>query len=155
MQKTELFEGVRRVVILFSGDSGFYSGCQSLYRDLREMMEKKELSAVVRILPGISSVSYLASCIGESYHDARICSMHGKEIVNLAEIIRMEKKTFLLMSGVKDVRRLGQMLSEAGLNDCVVVAGYQLSYPEQKIRSALILVPIYALAELKILVRNP
>ena len=47
------------------------------------------------------------------------------------------------------------MLSEAGLNDCVVVAGYQLSYPEQKIRSALILVPIYALAELKILVRNP
>ena len=134
MQKTELFEGVRRVVILFSGDSGFYSGCQSLYRDLREMMEKKELSAVVRIFPGISSVSYLASCIGESYHDARICSMHGKEIVNLAEIIRTEKKTFLLMSGVKDVRRLGQMLSEAGLNDCVVVAGYQLSYPEQKIR---------------------
>lgn len=124
-----------RVVILFSGDSGFYSGCQSLYQALQEEIEAGRLNATVRIMPGISSVAYLAAGIGVCYQDADICSMHGKSLINLTERIRSHKKTFLIMSGVQDVNRLGNLLADAGLQDCEIFVGYQLSYPEQKIRN--------------------
>lgn len=124
-----------RIVILFSGDSGFYSGCQALYRSLQAEIMAGNIEASVCILPGISSIAYLAACIGESYQGAAIYSIHGKELFNLASKIKREKKTFLLMSGVKDVNRLGKLLMKAGLCDCEILAGYQLSYPEQKILS--------------------
>lgn len=131
-EKNLLLDG-GRVVILFSGDSGFYSGCQLLYRTLQDEIEEGQLNAFIRIMPGISSIAYLAACIGESYQDAALCSMHGKELPNLAGRIRRQEKTFLLMSGVKDVNRLGKLLVEAELNHCRVMVGYQLSYPEQNI----------------------
>ena len=133
-EKSLLLDG-GKVVILFSGDSGFYSGCQALYRALQKEIDGGRLEAELRVMPGISSVAYLAACIGESYQDAAVCSMHGKELPNLAGKIKGQKKTFLLMSGVKDLNRLGGLLVEAGLNDCEILTGYQLSYPEQQILS--------------------
>ena len=122
-----------KVVVLFSGDSGFYSGCQSLYHALQEEISTGQLKAKMHVMPGISSVAFLASCIGESYQDAAVYSMHGKEIHNLAHRIQTEQKTFLIMSGVKDVNRLGESLIKAGMNDCEIITGYQMSYAEQQI----------------------
>ena len=123
----------RKIVILFSGDTGFYSGCQKLYEALLGEINHGRLQATVTVMPGISSVAYLAACMGENYQDAAICSMHGKELPNLVKRIRREKKTFLLVSGLKDIHKLGELLMEAGLAACSVVVGYQLSYPEQQI----------------------
>lgn len=123
----------KKAVVLFSGDSGFYSGCRSLYEELEKEICNGQLKASVRVLSGISSVSYLASCMGESYHDAAVYSMHGKEVPNLVGRIRSNAKTFLLMSGVKDVNRLGSLLTNAGITECKIVTGYQLSYKEQRI----------------------
>lgn len=122
-----------RVVVLFSGDSGCYSGCQALAHCLHEAVAEKRFLADIRILPGISSVSYLASCIRESYQDAAIMSMHGKLLPDLARRIQENEKTFLFMSGVKDMRKLGITLTEAFMNDCVITAGYQLSYEDEEI----------------------
>ena len=133
MQEDLTLEG-RKAVVLFSGDSGFYSGCQDLYRALQTEISTGGLRASVHIMPGISSVAYLASCIGESYQDASIYSMHGKEISDLTGKIKSAAKTFLLMSGAMDVNKLGTMLTEAGMNECEIWVGYQLSYPEQQIR---------------------
>ncbi len=135
IQEKVLLPDGGKVVVLFSGDSGFFSGCQAMNQALQKEIAVGELTASVRILPGISSVAYLASCIGESYQDAAICSMHGKELPNLARKIAEEEKTFLLMSGVKDINRLGRMLMDAGLEKCEILAGYRLSYPEQRILS--------------------
>lgn len=133
LQESDRMPGEKKVVILFSGDSGFYSGCRSVYRALRAEVEAGRLKASITIKPGISSVAYLAACIGESYEDAAICSVHGKELPNLAKRIRQEKKTFLLTAGVKDMNRLGRLLTDAGLRDCKIWTGCQLSYPEQKV----------------------
>lgn len=122
-----------KTVILFSGDTGFYSGCQKLYDALLRAVNDGRLQADVTVMPGISSVAYLAACMGENYQDAVICSMHGKELPDLAKKIRKGKKLFLLMSGLKDVHKLGKLLLNAGLTECTVTAGYQLSYPEQRI----------------------
>lgn len=123
----------RKVVILFSGDTGFYSGCQKLYDALLREVNDGRLHTSVTVMPGISSVAYLAACMGENYQDADICSMHGKELPNLEKKIRMGKQIFLLMSGLKDIHKLGKLLLDAGLIECTVVVGYQLSYPEQLI----------------------
>ena len=133
LQGNDTFYEDKNVVILFSGDSGFYSGCQSLYRSLRVETESGALDADISIMPGISSIAYLAACTGESYQDAEICSIHGRKQANLADIIRHNSKTFMLMSGVNDVNSLGQLLLDAGLNQCIVIAGYELSYETQEI----------------------
>lgn len=133
MQSVTSSKADRKVVILFSGDTGFYSGCQKLYEALLGEINHGRLQATVTVMPGISSVAYLAACMGENYQDAAICSMHGKELPNLVKRIRREKKTFLLVSGLKDIHKLGELLMEAGLAACSVVVGYQLSYPEQQI----------------------
>ncbi len=133
LQETSLFMEKRKIVILFSGDSGFYSGCQSLYAALEKEIREGRFKASIRILPGISCVAYLAACTGESWHDAAVYSLHGKELCNLANRINRNSKTFLLTSGVRDMNQIGKELSAAGMSACEVIVGYQLSYPEQKI----------------------
>lgn len=138
-KKQEELAGTRtkKVVILFSGDSGFYSGCEKLYQSLEYEIKQGELSASLRILPGISSISYLSASTGVSYHDAAIRSIHGKNAweQEVLVTIKHHTKTFLLTSGVKDIRALGQLLLENGLELCSIIAGYQLSYPEQELLS--------------------
>lgn len=123
----------RKVVILLSGDSGFYSGCQSLYTALKKEISEGRLQASLNVMPGISSVAYLSACIGESYQDAAVYSIHGKRLPDLARRLKNHPKTFLLTSGVRDVNWLGDILTEAGMGDCEIVTGYQLSYEEQRI----------------------
>lgn len=133
LQRIQSLQNVRKTVILFSGDSGFYSGCQSLYTELTNEIRENRLRASVRILPGISSVAYLAACIGESYQDGAVYSIHGKTVSNLVRRIQCSPKTFLLTSGLKDINWLGRLLLDAGLTECQIIAGYQLSYEEQRI----------------------
>ena len=124
-----------RVTVLFSGDTGFYSGCRKLYVALQEAIAAGALNAEVRILPGISSVVSLAARVGESYEDAAILSMHGKKLNRLSATVESHEKVFLLTSGSEDIRKIGRLLAEAGLTDCEVTVGYQMSYPEESIRS--------------------
>lgn len=123
-----------RVTVLFSGDTGFYSGCRKLYAALQEAVAIGALKAEVRTLPGISSVATLAARVGESYEDAAILSMHGKKLNRLSTTVESHEKVFLLTSGSEDIRKIGRLLAEAGLTDCEVIVGYQLSYPEESIR---------------------
>ena len=123
-----------RVTVLFSGDTGFYSGCRKLYVALQEAVAAGVLNAGVQILPGISSVATLAARVGESYEDAAILSMHGKKLNRLSATVESHEKVFLLTSGSEDIRKIGRLLAEAGLTDCEVTVGYQMSYPEENIR---------------------
>ena len=132
-QEKNQFTEDKRAVVLFSGDSGFYSGCHALYAALEQEIREQRLRAEVHIMPGISSVACLASCIGISYQDAAVYSMHGKEVCNLIRRIKHNSKTFLLMSGVRDVNRLGRLLTEAGMTECRIVTGYRLSYEDQMV----------------------
>lgn len=132
-EDTEKFSNV---LILFSGDTGFYSGSRKLYMAIKNEISKGKLNADVSILPGISSVSYMAAAVGETYSDAYICSIHGVKLSNITSRISRHSKTFMLMSGVKDVNMLGQLLSSDeryGLQNSSVTVGYQLSYPDENI----------------------
>ena len=127
----ELSGSGAKIAILFSGDTGFYSGCGRLYEKLKERNDCR-----IQIYPGISSVSYFAAKTGYSYQDAAVLSIHGHTqeeawTGNLIEKIRYSEKTFLLMSGKADVQKLGLLLQDHHLNSCRILTGYQLSYPEE------------------------
>ena len=127
---------ISNVLILFSGDTGFYSGSRKLYMAIKNEISEGKLNADVSILPGITSVSYMAATVGEIYSDAYICSIHGVKLSNITSRISRHAKTFMLMSGVKDVNMLGQLLSSDeryGLQKSSVTVGYQLSYPDENI----------------------
>lgn len=138
MQEEYVEEDVKAVV-LFSGDSGFYSGCEKLYQALCEW--KKELpkeQAAIRIYPGISSVAYLAAAAGINWQDAKLMSVHGKGGVDhwkssVLHTVRSHEKTFLLLSGVQDIQQLGNILWENGCDRCNIAVGYQLSYEEEMV----------------------
>lgn len=128
---TEERSGTLRITVLFSGDSGFYSGAQKLYGQLREHGIKK-----VSVLPGISSLSMLSARTGISWQDASIVSLHGTAeeqwLPELLEAVRYSSKTFLIFSGPEDVRKLPQVLRD--IPSLRVVLGRNLSYPDETVR---------------------
>lgn len=123
----------RKVAVLFSGDTGFYSGAGKLYRVLQQAVEQGELRARVKLYPGICAVSYLAASLGVSWEDAAVESIHGREI-NLPGLLQNHARTFLLLSGSEDVNRIGKIMLENHLQEAKVYLGFQLSYPEEQIR---------------------
>ena len=131
-------ENSAKIVILFSGDTGFYSGCEKLYNELckHKGMGKAE------VLPGISSLSMLSARTGISWQDAKILSTHGVEPAlwksRLLDAAKHEKKTFLLTSGEADVQEIGNLLSSEFAKEewknLKIYLGYQLSYPQEWIK---------------------
>ena len=123
---------IRNAVVLFTGDSGFYSGAQKLYAELQSWDEDLE----IRIRPGISSVSYLAARLGVSYHDAQLFSLHGRKnpemLWLLMDRIRYSERTFVLVSDASDLRDIGSGLLRGGL-DCELHIGMDLSYSHERV----------------------
>ena len=121
-----------KVAAAFSGDSGFYSGAQSMKKALEEANEKGILKSETTILPGISSVSALAARLGVSWNDAVLASIHGRR-ANVVNLVRKNTKVFLLLSGKNEFEMLVNKFREAGINHVKISAGYRLSYPEEKL----------------------
>ena len=116
----------------FSGDSGFYSGAQSMKKALDEANEKGTLKSETTILPGISSVSALAARFGVSWNDAVLASIHGRR-TNVVNLVRKNPKVFLLLSGKNDFEMLVSKFREARINNVKISAGYRISYPDEKL----------------------
>ncbi len=126
-------EKIRCAAIVFSGDTGFYSGARTMTKALNDWQKNVEL----KVIPGISSVSYLAARLGESYEDAFIYSLHGrntqKQLQDLANEVRYRKKIFTLLSGAGDIVRLAGILTDMGI-DAFIYAGANLSYENESIK---------------------
>ena len=125
-----------RAAVLFSGDTGFYSGAEKLAPALRKWAYESGIKCDVRIHPGISSFAYLAAKAGVSYQDAELVSIHGcsadkKAAAELVSSVRYNEKTFVLLSGASDVKLMGDLLVENGLSSVSIILGFQLSYPEE------------------------
>ncbi len=125
-----------RAAVLFSGDTGFYSGAEKLAPSLKEWARASEVECSVRVHPGISSFAYLAAKAGMSYQDAQLVSMHGclgdkAALERTLRTVSHSEKTFVLLSGPEDVRLLGDGLVNRGLGQVHIILGYQLSYPEE------------------------
>lgn len=125
-----------KVVILFSGDIGFYSGWSKVRICLQEALQKGILHGNLQSIPGISSIQMMAAACGVSWENAGIYSIHGKTDTGgwQAEVLhRLHEngRLFLLVSGAEDIRKLGALFSDK--KNYRIKVGYQLSYPQQKL----------------------
>lgn len=121
----EAHQEYRKIVIVCSGDTGFYSSAKELCKGLRER-------CTVSLLPGISSIVYLASRLGVSWEQARLISIHGRN-QNYIHIIARNKKTFLLFGGVECAETFCHKIIEYGLNHIKIWIGKSLSYKGEQI----------------------
>ena len=125
---------VRSAAVLFSGDSGFYSGAAAILDKLRGRQDAPE----VRVICGISCVSWFAARAGIPWQDWKILSSHGR-FCNVVGQVRRNPKCFLLLSGAEDLRRTGRLLADAQvsgmLGELRLIYGYELSRPAEKIRA--------------------
>ena len=113
-------------VVLYSGDTGFYSGARALI----PLLEKEGIS--YQVLPGLSSVQLLAAALERPWQDWLLLSAHGKKCDPVGAVMQ-GKPVFFLTGGELGAAELCCRLVEAGLGTLPVVVGENLSYPQQRI----------------------
>lgn len=125
----------KQAVILYSGDTGFFSGASRMAERLREA------GYPFTVYPGTSCVSYLAARLGTHWEDAAIYSAHGRELSvdrvmkRLCDSEEPAKRAFILMGGKNGAGQFCERLTQAGYGNVQVTVGENLSYPEEQIRS--------------------
>lgn len=118
----------RSVCVVYSGDTGFYSGAGLLLALLRE----NQIEA--QVLPGISSVQYFAAAIGERWQDWNLCSAHGVDC-DVIGAVSQGKPAFFLLGSAQGAAQICKELTQAGLGGLRVTVGENLTYPEERIYS--------------------
>lgn len=110
--------------VLMSGDTGFYSGCKRLVKLLDERKYEYQ------IIPGISSLQYLAAKVGTNWDDVKAVSLHGRTGNPVGDVLQ-NKKTFFLLGSAMAATEICRELTEVGLGKLKVTIGERLSYDDE------------------------
>ena len=122
-------EGACSAAVLYSGDTGFYSGAPALLERLRGRQVQVELQ------PGLSSVQLLAARLGRPWQDWKLVSAHGRPCDPVAAVCGGKPAFFLTGVGESGPAALCQKLADAGLGGLSVAVGEDLGLASQKIFS--------------------
>ena len=125
---TEAHPEYPHVAVVLSGDTGFYSGAKRL----SAMFASDPVRYEVEMIPGISSVVFLAARLKTTWEDGALISLHGQE-ENFIQTVNRNHKTFLLLGGKDAGGRMVSALKDYGMDDVTVYIGSRLSYPDEKI----------------------
>lgn len=120
----------QRAVVVMTGDVGLFSGARRLVEAL-----SGDAQVDVRVIPGISSASYLAARLARPWQDWRFASAHGVAC-DIAVEAERAGELFLVTSGGEDPARLSGVLVQAGFGDARVTVAERLSYPDERITCA-------------------
>ena len=118
----ELHPEYQRVVVLLSGDIGFYSGAKRLYEEL----EQRDFE--------VDALCGICGKLRTAWEDVCLLSTHGRS-ANLVGAVKSHHKTFTLLGKGESVHVLCQELMEYGLAHVTVHIGIQLGYEDEKILS--------------------
>ena len=84
--------------LVYSGDTGFYSGAAQLLPMLRAF------GISCRVLPGLSSVQLLAAAVGRSWQEWKLVSAHGCACDPVAECLTAGGKPVFFLTGGRNAR---------------------------------------------------
>lgn len=119
-------ENVERFAVLFSGDTGFYSGAKKLVAALDGVR--------LEVLPGIGSLQALCARLRRPWENVRAVSLHGRNC-NFAAEVRAHEAVFALLGGRDGAKDALARLCRAGLGGLTVHIGQRLGYPDEKLVS--------------------
>ena len=147
----------KRIGIILSGDTGFYSGAKKLEKMIEERWNQGgQPTAEVYQIPGISSIVYLAAKLHSSWDDAQIVSAHGQK-QNYVQTIASYAKTFLLLGGTGVGEEVCKKVQEYHLEDVLFYIGKNLSYENESVlvRRGTELIPEDLSGLCTVMVENP
>ena len=119
--------GAQNAAVLYSGDTGFYSGAAGLLARL------KEAGIPARVLPGLSSVQMLAAALGRPWQDWKLVSAHGRPCDPVAAVCGGRSAFFLTGVGESGPAALCAQLAAAGLGALPVTVGENLGLVSRRI----------------------
>src|SRR3989304_3862475 len=102
--------GRKRMVVLASGDPGFYG----IARYLTEKLGKD----VFEIFPGVSAMQLAFARIGEHWDDAVLTSVHSRPIEDIIGIVRSNNKVGIFTDEINTPSRIATLLAEHGIANC-------------------------------------
>ena len=113
-----------KICVLYSGDSGFYSGARLLLPELD--------GQDVRLLPGVSSVQAFAARLKRPWQDWLLCSAHGVDCDAVAAVCQ-GRPAFFLTGGKTGPAEICRELTYAGLGFLKVYIGEDLGTADERI----------------------
>ena len=119
--------GAQNAAVLYSGDTGFYSGAAGLLARLQEA------GIPARVLPGLSSVQMLAAALGRPWQDWNLVSAHGRPCDPVAAVCGGRPAFFLTGTGESGPAALCAQLTAAGLGTLPVTVGENLGLASRRI----------------------
>lgn len=117
----------KNVVVLASGDPGFYGILTTIKRELPHLKP--------RVVPGISSFQLACARLGITWEEACLTSCHGRDPGHLARLVKNHRLVITLTDRQHNPPALARALLEAGTGDLPVHVACNLSYPEELITS--------------------
>ncbi|PID89660.1 MAG: precorrin-6y C5,15-methyltransferase (decarboxylating) subunit CbiE [Bacteroidia bacterium] len=114
----------KNIVVLVSGDTGFYS--------LRRFIKKTFPDLPIKLIPGISSYQYFYARVGLGYEHALLSSMHGKELDYISKVDSYDS-VFILTDRKNNWKSIAQDLVDADMGHLKMFVGNNLSYPDEQI----------------------
>lgn len=114
----------KTIALLVSGDTGFYS--------ILSFLKRHFPSESLEVTPGISSMQYMFAKIGETWEDAYLSSVHGRDL-DIIQIVKEYSKVGLLTDQRWSPQRIAQEVLQAGITGKKIYVGEKLSYGEEAI----------------------
>ncbi len=118
----------KKVVVLVSGDPGFFSYSKLIVDKLG--VEKCE------VIPGISSVQMAFAKIGRTWNDAYFMSLHGRsgKLAAVVKRISDNDKVAVLTDSANNVKLIAKKLLETGIKERKIFVCENLSLENERIR---------------------
>ena len=118
--------GCENAALLYSGDTGFYSGASALV----ERLQAQGYQPVV--LPGLSSVQMLSAALGRPWQDWKLVSAHGCACTP-ALACSADTPTFFLTGGSETPATLCEKLTQSSCGNVQATVGENLGTAAQRL----------------------
>lgn len=126
LERIEASLGRRSVVVLASGDPGFFG----IARPVVERLGRDR----VEIIPNVSSPQLAFARLGESWDDAAFISVHGRSLEGLDAMINGSRKAAVFTGGKNTPAVVAQWLLNAGVEGYRIYLCEDLGGPEERVR---------------------
>lgn len=114
----------KRISLLLSGDTGFYS----MLNYLKKHFSEDEME----VIPGISSYQYLMGKLKKTWHNSYVGSVHGREL-DIIRIVKEYDSVILLTDNKKSPSKIAEIIRNAGIENKIMIVGENLSYENERI----------------------
>lgn len=112
--------------IVVSGDTGFHS----LLSYTKRLVPEKDIVTI----PGISSLQYFFAKLNQTWQEAKLISLHGRE-TDLVQTVLDHPVVGILTDDTHHPAYIAKTLLDAGIDHKIIHIGEDLSYPEERITS--------------------